>query len=82
MNPLTVVAFAGLAGQLPLSGRLTGVLLYAVAVLAGSLVIQVALATLGAILGAGFLRDPRRLALLGLASGVGLIAFAIAGAVG
>jgi threonine/homoserine/homoserine lactone efflux protein len=82
VNPLTVVAFAGFAGQLTLSGSPWRALPHALALGLGSALVQVALALCGALLGSGPLRDPRRLAGLLLLSGVGVLAFAVAGARG
>ena len=79
VNPLTVIAFLGLAGQLSLSRSGARLVSHALAVFCGTLVIQAGLATLGAGLGAGLMRSRRRRSILTLGSGVGLLAFAIAG---
>lgn len=79
VNPLTVIAFVGLSGQLSLSGPLAGPMSYALAVFFGTLVVQFGLAALGAGLGATLLKSARRLSLLTVGSGIGLVAFALVG---
>ena len=79
VNPLTVIAFLGLAGQLSLSGKRAGPVTHALAVFCGTLVVQIGLAALGASLGATLMNDRRRRSMLTLGSGVGLVGFAIAG---
>lgn len=79
INPLTVIAFLGLAGQLSLSGSRAGPVSHALAVFCGTLVVQIGLAALGAGLGATLMTDRRRRSILTLGSGVSLLGFAIAG---
>lgn len=79
INPLTVIAFVGLAGQLSFSGSRAGPLSHALAVFCGTLLVQIGLAALGSGLGATLLNSGRRRSLLTLGSGVGVLAFAIAG---
>jgi threonine/homoserine/homoserine lactone efflux protein len=79
INPLTVIAFLGLAGQLSFSGSRAGPLSHAVAVFCGTLVVQLGLAALGAGLGATLLNSGRSRSLLTLGSGVAVLGFAIAG---
>ncbi|HZF17880.1 MAG TPA: LysE family transporter [Steroidobacteraceae bacterium] len=78
INPLTIVAFAGFAGQLPLAGSVLRALLLALAVFVGSLAVQLALAATGAQLG-HWLREPKVLRSLNVASGLGVAGFGLAG---
>ena len=50
-NPLTLIAFSGFAGQLPLAGSTARALVLAAAVFAGSILVQLTLAAAGAQLG-------------------------------
>jgi threonine/homoserine/homoserine lactone efflux protein len=77
-NPLTIVAFAGFAGQLPLAGSTARALLLATAVFLGSVVVQFALAAAGAQLGR-WLRSLSVLRTLNAGSGLGIIAFGLIG---
>jgi arginine exporter protein ArgO len=77
-NPLTIVAFAGFAGQLPLAGSTARALLLATAVFLGSVVVQLALAAAGAQLGR-WLRSPSVLRTLNAGSGLGIVAFGLIG---
>ncbi len=77
-NPLTVVAFAGFAGQLPLAGSTLRAFILALAVFAGSIIVQLALATTGAQLGR-WLRKPAVLKTLNVASGLGILVFGLVG---
>ena len=78
-NPLTVIAFLGLAGQLSHSESRAGPVSHALAVFCGTLVVQIGLAVLGAGLGATLLNDQRRRSILTFGSGIGLLGFAFAG---
>lgn len=78
LNPLTILAFAGFAGQLPLAGSSLRAMALALALFAGSVAVQLALAASGAQLGR-WLRNPGVLKLLNAASGLGILAFGIAG---
>ncbi|MGH8262327.1 MAG: LysE family translocator [Steroidobacteraceae bacterium] len=77
-NPLTLIAFAGFAGQLPLAGSSARALVLAAAVFIGSIVVQLALAAAGAQLGR-WLRGATALKLLNVASGLGILAFGLIG---
>ena len=78
LNPLTIVAFAGFAGQLPLAGSILRAVLLAMAVFLGSIVVQLFLALTGAQLGSR-LKNPAALRALNAASGIGIIAFGLIG---
>jgi threonine/homoserine/homoserine lactone efflux protein len=78
LNPLTIIAFAGFAGQLPLAGSTGRALLLALAVFLGSITVQIALAAAGAQLGRA-LRNPAILKSLNAASGLGIVAFGLVG---
>lgn len=78
LNPLTIVAFAGFAGQLPLAGSTLRALLLATAVFLGSVIVQFALAVAGAQLGRR-LSQPSVLRTLNAGSGLGILAFGLAG---
>lgn len=76
-NPMTLAVFAGFAGQLPVAGSLTRAVGLAGALFSGSLLVQTALATAGALLGtlpAG--STWRRAVKLGSAAGIGAFGFA------
>lgn len=78
VNPLGIVVFMGLAIQLPAAPSLAAAVLLSSCVFAGSLVVQVALALFGALVGrvgarTGWLRA------LNLASGAGVVAFGVVG---
>ncbi len=77
-NPLTLIAFAGFAGQLPLAGSSARALFLAAAVFTGSIVVQLALATAGAQLGRR-LHSAAALKWLNVASGLGILAFGLIG---
>ena len=77
-NPLTIVAFAGFAGQLPLAGSTVRALLLAFTVFLGSICVQIALATAGAQLGR-WLRNPAVLKSLNAVSGLGILVFGLLG---
>jgi len=78
LNPLTIIAFAGFAGQLPLAGSAARALLLALAVFLGSITVQLALAAAGAQLRRS-LRNPTVLRSLNAVSGLGIVAFGLAG---
>lgn len=78
VNPLTIVLFASFASQLGLEARGGAVLDAALAIFTGSLVVQLALAAMGALLHRG-IRDRRVIAGLNLASGLGIAAFGLRG---
>jgi len=78
LNPLTIVAFAGFAGQLPLAGSTLRAVVLALAVFLGSVVVQLFLALTGAQLGSQ-LTNPAALRALNAASGIGIIAFGVVG---
>lgn len=78
VNPLTIVAFAGFAGQLPLAGSTSRALILAIAVFAGSIMVQLVLAVTGAQLGR-WLRRPTVLRMLNAASGLGILVFGLVG---
>jgi len=78
LNPLTIIAFAGFAGQLPLAGSAARALLLALAVFLGSITVQLVLAAAGAQLGRS-LQNPTFLKSLNAVSGLGIVAFGLAG---
>ncbi len=78
VNPLTVLVFVGFAGQLPLGGSLRVAALLALAVFAGSLMVQTAFALGGAAL-ARVLSNPRWQRLLNGISGAAIAAFGFHG---
>ncbi len=78
LNPLTIVAFAGFAGQLPLAGSTLRAVVLALAVFLGSIVVQLFLALTGAQFGRR-LTNPSVLRALNAASGIGIIAFGLVG---
>ena len=77
-NPLTLAIFLGFAGQLSRDGDSSGALYYSLCVFLGSLVIQLALAFLGASIGK-WLANPRFIVMLNFASGVAIVAFGVRG---
>ncbi|MEJ8802365.1 LysE family translocator [Pontibacter sp. H249] len=79
VNPLTIILFLGFSGQLisPVTGIIEIVALSA-AIFAGSLSVQLLLAIFGASLGR-FIRDPKVIKLLNVASSILIILFGIAG---
>jgi threonine/homoserine/homoserine lactone efflux protein len=78
VNPLTVLVFAGFTGQLPLGGSLRAAAVLALAVFAGSLMVQTVFALGGAAL-ARVLSDSRWRRLLNGLSGLAIVAFGIHG---
>lgn len=78
VNPLTVLVFVGFAGQLPLGGSLRAAGVLALAVFAGSLVVQTAFALGGAGL-ARVLSNSRWQRLLNGLSGAAIAAFGFHG---
>ncbi|TPW11586.1 MAG: putative LysE family transporter [bacterium] len=76
VNPLTLVAFVGFAGRMPLAGSLVRSIGLAVALLSGSLAIQIVFALGGAGLGR-ILSNPRWIRGLNLVSGLALILFGL-----
>lgn len=79
-NPLTLALFLGFAAQLSRDGDSLAALYYSVFVFLGSLVVQLALALLGASIGK-WLANARVIAVLNFASGVAIIAFGVRGLV-
>jgi threonine/homoserine/homoserine lactone efflux protein len=79
VNPLTVLVFVGFAGQLPLGGSLRAAVVLALAVFAGSLMVQTVFALGGAAL-ARVLSNSRWQRLLNGLSGLAIVAFGIHGA--
>jgi threonine/homoserine/homoserine lactone efflux protein len=80
VNPLGIILFMGLAVQFPEVSSLAAIAFLCVCVFTGSLVIQISLALGGSLL-ARLTNDPRWLAALNLASGLGVAAFGVAGLV-
>ena len=78
VNPLTVLVFVGFAGQLPLGGSPRVAAMLALAVFAGSLMVQTAFALGGAAL-ARVLSNPRWRRLLNGSSGAAIAAFGFHG---
>lgn len=78
VNPLTVLLFAGFAGQLPLGGSVRAAVLLALAVCLGSLIVQTAFAAGGAAL-AQVLGDIRWQRLMNGLSGLVVAAFGLRG---
>jgi threonine/homoserine/homoserine lactone efflux protein len=78
VNPLTVLVFVGFAGQLPLGGSVRAAALLALAVFAGSLMVQTVFALGGAAL-ARVLSDWRWQRLLNGLSGLAIAAFGLHG---
>jgi threonine/homoserine/homoserine lactone efflux protein len=77
-NPLTLAIFLGFAGQLSLVGDNHSVMFYSLCVFLGSLVVQLALALLGASIGK-WLANMRVIAMLNFASGIAIVAFGVRG---
>ena len=79
VNPLTIVAFVGFSGQLvkPNFGIIE-VLGLSVAIFLGSVIIQALLATFGASLGR-YIKHPRTIQVLNIASSLSIIGFGLAG---
>jgi threonine/homoserine/homoserine lactone efflux protein len=77
-NPLTLAIFLGFAGQLSLVGDNYSVTFYSLCVFLGSLVVQLALARLGASIGK-WLANARVIAMLNFASGIAIVAFGVRG---
>jgi threonine/homoserine/homoserine lactone efflux protein len=77
-NPLTLAIFLGFAGQLSLVGDNYSVTFYSLCVFLGSLVVQLALALLGASIGK-WLANMRVIAMLNFASGIAIVAFGVRG---
>ncbi|PTX20149.1 threonine/homoserine/homoserine lactone efflux protein [Pontibacter mucosus] len=79
VNPLTIVAFVGFSGQLvsPVSGA-GHIVILALAIFAGSVLIQFVLALFGATLGR-FLKNQRVVSLLNMGSSICIILFGLAG---
>ncbi len=78
VNPLTVLVFVGFAGQLPLGGSVRAAAVLALAVFAGSLMVQTVFALGGAAL-ARVLGNSRWQRLLNGLSGVAIAAFGFRG---
>lgn len=78
VNPMTLVVFAGFVPQLPLAGSFQNAAWLALALFAGSLLVQLALAAAGAALGAALPGASWRRA-INLAAGAGILAFGVAG---
>ena len=78
LNPLTIIAFAGFAGQLPLAGSTGRAVMLALSVFLGSIVVQLFLALTGTQLDRR-LSNPSMLRVLNAASGIGIIFFGTAG---
>ena len=77
-NPLTLVIFFGFAGQLSPGGDSSSTTYYALCVFVGSLVVQLALALLGASIGK-WLANTRVIGVLNFASGIAIVAFGVSG---
>ena len=77
-NPLTLAIFFGFAGQLSPGGDNYSAALYSLCVFLGSLVVQLALALLGASIGK-WLANARVIAMLNFASGMAIVAFGVRG---
>ncbi|HUG03977.1 MAG TPA: LysE family transporter [Steroidobacteraceae bacterium] len=80
VNPLTLVVFAGIVPQLPVAGSFGNAAWLAVALFAGSLMVQLAIAGAGAGLGMA-LPGRRWQRAINLASAAGILAFGLAGLV-
>lgn len=78
VNPLTLVVFAGFVPQLPVAGSFRAALWLALALFAGSLVVQLALATAGAALGKALPGRGWQRA-INLAAAAGILAFGVTG---
>ena len=77
-NPLTLAMFLGFAGQLSPGGDSYSAAYYALWVFLGSLLVQLALASLGASIGK-WLANTRVIAMLNFASGIAIVAFGVRG---
>jgi threonine/homoserine/homoserine lactone efflux protein len=77
-NPLTLAIFLGFAAQLSHDGDSLAALYYSVAVFLGSLIVQLALALLGASI-VKWLANARVIGVLNFASGVAIVAFGVRG---
>lgn len=77
-NPLTLAIFLGFAGQLSLDGDNRVAILLSLCVFLGSLLIQMALALLGASLGK-WITDPRSIRVLNFVSAIAIAAFGLYG---
>ena len=77
-NPLTLALFFGFAAQLSRDGDSLAALYASVFVFLGSLVVQLALALLGASIGR-WLANPRVITVLNFVSGVAIVAFGVRG---
>jgi threonine/homoserine/homoserine lactone efflux protein len=80
VNPMTLVFFAGFAPQLPVAGSTGAAAALALALFAGSLLVQLAYAGAGAALGTA-LPGERWQRALNLAAALGVLAFGLAGLV-
>jgi threonine/homoserine/homoserine lactone efflux protein len=79
VNPMTIVAFAGFAPQLPIAGSPAVAAGLAAALAAGSFLVAAAIAAAGALLGAALPASRWRRA-ISAAAGCGIVAFGIYGA--
>jgi threonine/homoserine/homoserine lactone efflux protein len=77
-NPLTLAIFLGFAGQRSPGGDSSSAAYYALCVFLGSLLVQLALAFLGASIGK-WLANARVIAMLNFASGIAIVAFGVRG---
>lgn len=78
VNPLTFVVFAGIVPQLPVAGSLANAAVLALALSAGSLLVQSAIAVAGAGIGAALPGEGARRAVTAAAA-AGILAFGIYG---
>ncbi len=78
VNPMTLVVFAGFVPQLPVAGSLSAAGSLALALFAGSLLVQTALACAGAVLGA-LLPGARAQRGIRMAAAAGMLAFGLHG---
>lgn len=81
VNPMTLVVFAGFVPQLPVAGSLLSAAWLALALAAGSLLVQLGLAGAGAALGMA-LPDPRWQRALQRVAAAGMLGFGLAGLFG
>jgi threonine/homoserine/homoserine lactone efflux protein len=80
VNPMTVVVFAGIVPQLPVAGSPSNAAWFALALCAGSVLVQFLIAGFGAALGSALPgRGPRRA--INIAAAAGILAFGIYGLV-
>jgi threonine/homoserine/homoserine lactone efflux protein len=78
VNPMTLVVFAGIVPQLPVAGSFANAAWLALALFAGSLSVQCAIAGAGAALGSSLPgAEPRRA--INVAAAIGILAFGIYG---